>query len=283
MGGSTRAVCCSSPLVYTINNRKRCTRLFGPALLKLQLPFRQNSLRPTHLCSKAALDTAGTRFSLQKASMQCTASTHLKRVRLITLFSVLANRRCCLSNTSHMVVSMRPSCAAIAMARRLLSLELEEVQAHVTLQNCLYRLLPASLHNNMDAVYSHRTLHLMDKNSVKDFFPAARSLLKSNGTLSAIPIMKNCDTLIICTSFSPFLCLNETQLTFLCDQVFWSSARGIPGTSTRKTCETSSCLSYSIHRNTFVYLFLPAVTLPFSGYESSKVAKRSIRCPAAFD
>ena len=46
MGGSTRAVCCSSPLVYTMNNMKCCTRLFGPALLKLQLPFRQNSLRP---------------------------------------------------------------------------------------------------------------------------------------------------------------------------------------------------------------------------------------------
>jgi hypothetical protein len=166
------------------------------------------------------------------------------------------------------------------MARHLLSLESEEVQARVTLQNCLCGLLSASLHNSMDAVYSHRTLHLMDEHSVKDFFSAAHSLLKSNGTLSAIPIMKNCDTLIMCTSFSLCLCPNETQLTSLCDQVCWSSARGIPGTSTRKTCDSSSCLSHSIHTNAFVYLFLPAVTLPFSGYGWSKVAKRSIRCPA---
>jgi hypothetical protein len=56
-----------------------------------------------------------------------------------------------------MVVSMQPSCAAIAKARRLLSLESEEVQARVALQNCLYSLLPASLHNSMDAAIERCT------------------------------------------------------------------------------------------------------------------------------
>jgi hypothetical protein len=33
----------------------------------------------------------------------------------------------------------------------------------------------------MDAVYSHRTLHLMDEKSVRDFVLAAHALLKPHG------------------------------------------------------------------------------------------------------
>jgi hypothetical protein len=33
----------------------------------------------------------------------------------------------------------------------------------------------------MDAVYSHRTLHLMDEKSVRDFALAAHALLKPQG------------------------------------------------------------------------------------------------------
>lgn len=88
-----------------------------------------------------------------------------------------------LAKIGHAVHGIDPSEEGIAMARHLLSLESEEVQARVTLQNCSCGLLSASLYNSMDAVYSHRTLHLMDENSVKDFFSAAHSLLKSNGVL----------------------------------------------------------------------------------------------------
>ena len=115
--------------------------LVWPRAAEISAALPAKLIAPDASVFEAALDTAGTRFSLQKASMQCTASTHLKRVRLITLFSVLANRRCCLNHTSHMVVSMQPSCAAIAMAQS------EEVQAREEHSDCCCSPLVYTINN----------------------------------------------------------------------------------------------------------------------------------------
>ena len=69
----------------------------------------------------------------------------------------------------------------LMQAKLSLAQESESVQARAHLENTLCCDLPASLHGTMDAVYSHRTLHLMDEKNVRDFALAAHALLKSQG------------------------------------------------------------------------------------------------------
>ena len=69
----------------------------------------------------------------------------------------------------------------LRQAKLSLAQESESVQARAHLENTMCCDLPASLHGTVDAVYSHRTLHLMDEKNVRDFALAAHALLKPQG------------------------------------------------------------------------------------------------------
>lgn len=88
-----------------------------------------------------------------------------------------------IARAGHTVHGIDVSDVGIARARLSLAQEPESVQARAFFHNTTCSKLPSTFHGTMDAIYSHRTLHLMDEHTVRDFCLAAHPLLKPRGLL----------------------------------------------------------------------------------------------------